>query len=498
MHTLALLTALLTASVPTARAAETRVFVSEFQPLDSTSATMAALLAGYLHDELDKSPEIEAVVAASAPSFGETSADLYVQSCPPDNAVGCAFIVAGTVDAEYAITGTVSQNDNTRWVDVVIIDIVGSREAVSFRMDLRVGDDAYLAASIEELLLGVIHGEEGVEEDIRDRGLIQKDTRAIDKKAVAEQLAELNMEMGDISSTRTDREVKRTQYTKEDVISEMESDAAKPWDRLGMTPDEYMDYKNSGMTLKEWRNAAAGRRHQIIVRGTGGLTRAAVGTSYYGHYALDATTGAIPEVYAWESRVGASAPEAGLWVGYGLTPIIEVDLGGGYVGGPYQVEIQQQVLNTEFFPKEGESYLASNFWVGGRVLAAFFPVKKAHPVAGGGVWMAVSSPLDSHVLPPPNSGLPVFPRSSTVSAQAVGGVDLSVGPMLDLYAHVPIGVVVGGNTQSTYSQGSGVIENKVDPVEAPPFSAALELGVSLRFLGGVKETNAIDRFEEDY
>lgn len=494
MHTLALFAALLS----NAHAAETRVFVSEFQPMDSRSATMAALLAEYLHEQLEKHPEIDVVLAESAPPFGETSAELYVQSCPPDNAVGCAFIVAGTVDADYAITGTVTQTDDTRWVDVVIIDIVGSREAVSFRMDVRVGDDAYLAKSIEELLLGVIHGEEGVEEDIRELGLIQKDTQAIDKKLVAEQLAQLNDELGEITGTRTDREIQREEYTEEDVLTEMESDATKPWDRLGMTPGEYMDYKNSGMTLTAWRNAAAGRRFQVIVRGTGGLTRAAVGTSYYGHYALDASTGEVPEAYAWETRVGASAPQAGLWVGFGLTPVLEADLGVGYVGGPYAVEIQQQVLGNEFFPKEGETYRASNLWFGGRVLAVFSPVKRAHPVAGGGVWVAMSSPLDAHVLPPPNSNLPVFPRSSTVSAQALGGVEVNVNPILDLYAHVPIGVVVGGRTVSTFSEGSGVIESRVEPTEAAPFSAALEVGFSLRFLGGVKESSGIERFEEDY
>lgn len=225
-----LLTLTLRSLLTPALAAEPEVvFVSEFQPADPEAAGMAALLGNYLRDSLREYPELSVLGPEDAPALGEVSAQTYLDSCPAGEAVGCAFVVAAAADARWAVTARVIPQADAQQIEVVIIDVLGSREALSFNMLFAVGDDQDFAQGVAELVLGVVRGEEGLEVDIREMGGQSVKTVAIDKQAVARQLEDLKAELGgEVVSARGDRDVERQEYTMDDLAEDMDSDASKP------------------------------------------------------------------------------------------------------------------------------------------------------------------------------------------------------------------------------------------------------------------------------
>ncbi|MCB9743578.1 MAG: hypothetical protein H6740_13340 [Alphaproteobacteria bacterium] len=483
----------------------TTVFVSELSPADADAGGIAGLLTYYLLEALDSHPELDAKGADDAPDFGEHSARIYLTDCPRGQEVGCAFVVGDSVHAEYAVTGVVGTlPGGGQQVEVYIVDIAGAREAVHYTIDLGVGDDEAFIGGVKELLLSVIAGEEGLVEDIRAMGGVEEETRIIDPELAGKELDDLRDEMGDSGlDTRSDRQVQRGEgYDMDDLAEDMESDATKPWERMGMTPGEYMSFKNSGLTLQKWEELSAGRRFQVIVRPVGGLMRGPVGTRFYGEYAIDPATGAVPEAYQWQTRVGTSAPVGGLRVGFGILPILEVDLGAGVVYSTFTHEVQQFVIDAPNTTKEPIVERAANLAIDARVLAVLMPTRAVHPVAGGGVSVVLSPSLASLRLLDGNTQLYTPPSASTVIAQAIGGVDITVlqNPSLDmdLYAHVPIGVAVGGRLEHSDRYGTGAyLTSSPQPTDPGAFSAGLEVGVSLRFLGGAKARTPFDEFEDE-
>lgn len=133
----------------------TRVFVSELQASDPDAAGLAILLSGYVREVLAEYPELQVIGPDEAPGLGEQSAQVYLDSCPRGEAVGCAFVVGSVAEAAYAVAGRVQPAGEGHRVDVVFIDIEGSREALSFTMDFSVGDDTRFAQGVADLMLGV-------------------------------------------------------------------------------------------------------------------------------------------------------------------------------------------------------------------------------------------------------------------------------------------------------------------------------------------------------
>lgn len=470
----------------------TRVFVSELQASDPDAAGLAILLSGYVREVLAEYPELQVIGPDEAPGLGEQSAQVYLDSCPRGEAVGCAFVVGSVAEAAYAVAGRVQPAGEGHRVDVVFIDIEGSREALSFTMDFSVGDDTRFAQGVADLMLGVARGEEGLEVDIRDMGAESVKTVAIDKDAVARQLEELKAELGgEVVGTRTDREVERREYTMDDLVGDMDSDAAKPWERLGMSPAEYLRFKNSGLSVSAWRTLAAGRRFQLLLHPVVGVARGPWGTQYYARSGVDADTLQILETWAWQARTTDTAPTVGGWVGFGLTPTLEVDLGGGGAFGTFSSQIVREVLETPVSTNETLDSLNANTWVGARVLAGLMPTRKVRPVVGAGALYAWGPGVTTQYGDSLPGHLPTFSNRGETPTQlmvfGLGGGELSVNSKVNVYAHVPVQLVLGGRTALTYSDGGNALVDRQDPPALAPLSGQLDVGVTVRLFGQVPE-----------
>lgn len=475
-------------ATPTQAAEPVPVFVSEFQPTDSSATGIAILLSTYLREVLADYPELRVLGPDDSPPIGGTRALTYLESCPQGEAVGCAFVVGSAVEALYAVTARVAPIEGGHQLDVVIIDIDGSREALSFTMSFGAEDDSRFAQGVADLVLGVTRGEDGLETDIRDLGGETVATVAIDKDAVARQLEQLEAELGgQVVTARDNREVERREYTLDDLAGDMDSDAAKPWDRLGMSPDEYIRFKNSGLSVGAWRELAAGRRFELLIHPVVGMARGPWNTAYHAHSGVDQSTLQIEETWAWQARTTGTAPVVGAWVGFGLTPVIEVDLGAGMAFGRFQSTIVRELLGTPSSAREELDSLNPNGWVGARVLGALRPTNRLRPVFGAGVsygWGPGVSTQYGNTLP---SYMPLFSgrgeTPSQVMAFALGGAELSLGEHANLYAHLPVEMLVAGRTQSTYTDGGTALQSKTQPPALSPLSGQVNVGVTIRLLG---------------
>jgi hypothetical protein len=276
---------LLALSNPALAKDSTDVLVSEFQARDEGSGAFAALLRSYLSEALKEYEALNILEVEDVPDFGEHSALIYLQSCPPGDYVGCALVVGQRAEADYSITGTVTETSRGNRVAVSVIDVAESRESLSFSLDVEVGDDQVFIDGVVELLLAVIEGEAGLSDDVRDMDdpAAKRALKQQMNEDLAAQLNELKDELGDATTVDSlqAREIERSRYTIDDLTEDLESEGTKPWERLGMTTSEYLRYKNSGMSLSAWKQAALGRKNQVMLRGGGGFVRGMIDREYY-------------------------------------------------------------------------------------------------------------------------------------------------------------------------------------------------------------------------
>ena len=474
-----------------------RVFVSEFQPTDEGSAAFAALLRSYLAGALLEVEGMDVVEAEQAPDFGEHSALVYLQSCPPGDFIGCALVVGQRVEADYAVTGTVAETARGNRVDISVINVPDSREALAFSLDVEVGDDQVFIGGVVDLLLAVIEGEAGISEDVRDtedRAAREAAQRAMNAELAA-QLSELKGELGDVSGVESlgDRRIERPRYSLEDLSEDFESEGSKPWERVGMSPSEYLRYKNSGMSLSAWEQAALGKKGKVFLRVGGGFTRGPVDSRYYARYALESAALSTVESYAWQSAVTGSGVGAGAWVGYGLLPSLEIDLGGGLVSGRFGVEVFQDIvarsdpadpsspyeITLEDDRDSEQVFDVFGFWTGARVLTGLLPTRPVRPLIGGGMTYTRMSAMPVQVP----SDVPSFSASTLLQAQVLGGVEASAGDRFDFYAAIPVAFLVGGRVSQAASDGLEVLDNTEPVPSVGLVSAAVELGVAVKLFG---------------
>ncbi len=477
----------------------TRVFVSEFQALNAEAGSLAALLSGYLVGDLDRRSEFDAISADEAPDIQGYSASIYLLSCPSGEYVGCAYVIGDSVDAEYAVAGTVEAFSDSTRVRISIVDVSDSREALSFEVDLGLGDDERFAQGVADILQAVVSGEQGAVVDIREDG----EEVPADHDAVNAQLEALAEEMGGVEmiSSGGDRSVSRPEYTLEDLSMDMATDAAKPWEVLGMSPGEYVEYKNSGLTVNGWRQLAMGRKGQFLFRGAPRFGFGPYDTEYRGWYSIDPNTFAVLEARAWQARKSAAVGGAQLWLGYGLLPYLEVDLGFGVTTGQYQMHIQKEQPDEAPTERPGEDFPAMNLVASARILAVPWVTKKVRPIGGAGVSVVLGEGNAQNLLPGGGTSLPSFDGSHLVMAQGIGGVEVSLNSRMDVYGIVPMSFLVGGWPVREYESGvPGTVQSYQSPPEPSLMAIGVELGITVHMMGALRvgETSRSDWGEESY
>jgi hypothetical protein len=463
-----------------AATAAATIFVAPFVAKDRSAVGIAGMMPSFLEMELDQHPELKVIYLDEIPPVHDQDAAAYLDGCPPGQIVGCAFVVAENSGARFALAGTARSIPAGIRAEIVIIDVVASREVIAFQIDLGTGDDERFAEGVAGVLVAVVKGEAGRVEDIRDLS----EEEAPDYTAAVSQLGALSGEIGDVNSlqVRPPTKIRPPGMTSEQIADRMETEGVKPWERVGMGPNEYLRYKNSGMALSEWQVRNRGRKGELIIRPAVGYARGPTHGKYYGSYARGGVeTLEVQEVYAWQSQLSGGGLHTSASLGYGMSRMFEVGGTVGYAQGRYEIEVLSKTINNTAAPTHPTEHPNPNLFFGGYFLAVMMPDSAIRPVAGGGMTYWRGSGVETKEQLPDD--LPKFGAPVLILAEARVGAEARLSSKVDAFIHVPITAVVGGSDTATRHQGADCAQddgtNCLRTSMTPPGISAMGAGVML-------------------
>lgn len=471
------------------------VLVSALQPRNEESAQLAVLIEAFVAEKLADHPELSLLRVEDAPEFEDYSARVYIESCPPGEIVGCTFVIGERVQAAWAVTGSVKSLVKGTTVDIDIVDVAGSRVAVSFRSELESGRDEAFAEGVARVLVAAIEGEVGREEDIR-KGREGGEDDPVDEEAVARELEALSAELGEFTTTirRSNTKVERPKLTEADIAERSEEEGSKPWERLGMSAGDYLRYKNSNLDLPTWRKRAEGRRFQVLLRAGGGYMNGPVDMSYYGRYAVQGVQ--TVDAYASQSVESGSAGVGAASIGFGVHPMVDVAVQVGVAGGNFSYVISQEVVDAPVGDLEPVVQGQTNVFVGPRVTVAPMPASFIRPTFGVGAYWMQGSSIGQVIVPPDE--LAMFDAQPTWNVEVFGGGEVRIADALDFWMQVPVSLLVGGD-RVLESQATTVpsLEGIKTPTGASAVGVSVLLGVQVRLFGAKpREASTLDATDE--
>ena len=281
---------------------------------------------------------------------------------------------------------------------------------MSFVAVLGAGEDAQLPG-VASVLTAVVRGEAGRVEDIRDLTVAE----APDYSAAAAQLAQLSAELGDIETqtARSGAVITSAGHRRRDQRPDGPR-GCEALGRLGLGPDEYLRWRNSGEDLETWRSRHAGRQQRLIVRAGFGFFQGPVDGVYRGVAAMENRQLNVIEGYSWQTMAGGSGFLSEFGIGYGLTPELEFGAVFGLASGQYQTRVESIVFDPENgrVQDSGETpilkYTNSNHYIGLYSQYAFRPASAFRPLVGAGILRWVGDTVDGKEAVPESLG--TFPR----------------------------------------------------------------------------------------
>ncbi len=468
--------------------------VSALQPATSDAVGLAALLEAFLASYLERDPAMRVVRVEDTPDFPDYDARVWIDSCPKGQVSGCTLVLAERAKARWAVTGTVDVAGAGSRVTVEIVDVDAARVALTFVSELEAGSDEVFAEGVAKLLVSAMAGA-FAERDIRSSDEGGDEAPKVDPEVARRQLEALSRELGDITTfvTASDRPIRRATYTTTDLAKD-DVEGAAPWDRLDMSAEEYLRYKNSGLELMEWRARAVGKHGQLLIRPFGGFRSGPWSGQYYGRYAIDGQQ--IVDTLSVQAVQSNGGAVIGGSVAYGVTPWLDVGLVVGMATGTYSVDVDQQVVGQPDGVVEPVQDQNFPVFLGPRAVATFLPAKSVRPVAGLGVVVVRASGVAEHLELP--EYLTVWPSSWLVAGELLIGGEARLSRALDLYVHLPIDIVVAGDLRQVDRQTLVAAITEYTPPAASTVGFGAELGLQVRLFGRkAKQGGRYDELEVD-
>ncbi len=473
----------------------TPVLVSSLQARNDDSIGLAALVEAFLAQELKKHADIRVIRVEDTPEFADYPARTYMDGCPPGEIVGCTYVIGERGQASLAITGTVQALVGRTKVRIEILDIENARSLIDFQSELEGGSDEGFAEGVAKVLAAAIAGEIGQERDIRfEEG--EEAPALLDDEAIARELRELSKETGGVSAdiVRSNKLIRKSEYTLDDIAKDSETEAQKPWERLEMSPGEYLRYKNSGLQLFDWRERAVGRAGQLLIRPMIGWATGPYNGTYYGRFAYDLVGGnlAVVDAYTSQTVTAGSGLHAALDVGYGLTPVLDAGLWFGMTTGAWTVDINQLTVG-QYETTPQPQYTTQTTLAGGvRVNATLFPVQRFRPAFGGSLYIERGTTvMDAESV---GTNLAVFDPAVLVGGELFVGGEARVSKVVDIFVRVPLHFKLAGSGSIESRVGTQTVLNLTAPTEAGVVGAGVTAGVQIRLFG--KKPKETDQFDD--
>jgi hypothetical protein len=338
------------------------------------------------------------VPVSDVAGFEDYSAEVYLRSCPRELLSGCAYVIGERAGADWAVDGFVEAapgDGGAVLVETTIVDVRRARSVVTFTVRLDGTNDAAWADAVANLVDRL--AAQGDPEDIRDLSAAaaaerEAALRAAEREAVAQSLDTITAGLKG-SRTRTDGgAVRPVRVTAAQIAAWQAQEAAPPWERVGLDPRRYRIYRNRGEDLATFRAQMRGRGGALIVRGGLGGGYANGRVSLDARWAIDPAT---TEVVGLEQRlavIGGGGPLAALEVGYGLTPWLDVAVGGASRRGQHDWLVHAESIDRPREPRPRSTGAAGEIEGLARVTFAPLPLGRARPLATAavGAWTGPS------------------------------------------------------------------------------------------------------------
>ena len=125
-------------------ASATPIMVTSFEALDPAARALADGLPDALSEALEARLDVHVVAPPDGDTISGSPWDVYLASCPPGQAVGCAYVVGRRAGAAWALTGTAATVDGE---SLLRVDFVHLDRTEPFRVyhTLERGEDAWEA-----------------------------------------------------------------------------------------------------------------------------------------------------------------------------------------------------------------------------------------------------------------------------------------------------------------------------------------------------------------
>jgi hypothetical protein len=255
-----------------------KVLITTFQATDAASGPDAARLFELLSERFRRSNDVVPMSAVPAFEVQGYDAVTYMLGCPPGRYAGCELVVGQRTDAVRAVGAEVGRvtdefDEETVVLTVHVVDVGEAREVASFTVPVPAGREEATVEGIAQVFDDVVSGDHELRDLRGSQGGAEPaaELDAARKEILAQSLAELEEELGTAIRTGGVGVIEAPRVTRDDLEQYLERDDRPPWDRVGLTQQQYLRFANSGQPLDAWRRAGWGRTGRVTLRAAGGF-----------------------------------------------------------------------------------------------------------------------------------------------------------------------------------------------------------------------------------
>ena len=484
-----------------------RVLVAPIQSRDEERRGLAMELTRALEDRIASHSEL--VDVAEVPDFDDYgyTANVYMQACPEGQYAGCAMVVGKRANTEWVVGASIETMVDPKAgeagiysMTVHVVDVTGSQELLRFAVSFQLGEKDAVLEGVVKVFGEVLKGAYDPKDMREDSASVPmgKGLSPEQEKAVVDVLADLEGLHGAVERRTPKGVLQEPRFTKADLDPFRDREDGTPWDRVGLTEDQYLRYRNAQMSLIEFKERARGPQGSLVFRVEGGAGGGPYHGDYVGMYArqylgLDAVGDVVERSEVYQVDAGMMG-FARLEVGLGLTPNLEVGWSTRLMSVQVTTFEDEQVVdqpNPAVDPKQ-EGRSASEQGIYAKFLA--WPDRGSSPTlrVGASRWIGPTPKLIDEELTPPS-----LPTQTLI--QVSPGFVVRALPALDVHAGLGLDLGVGAG-KITCLEGRGAPCREVQEynyiIDAPSEQSVSPLGWSLG-LGFSARLGIWGRAEED-
>jgi hypothetical protein len=439
------------------------VFVSRFEPEDPAVLDVSKHVRELLETRLRA--QFILIERAEVPAFEDYSSETYLDSCPPAQFFGCAFVIGSRAQAEWVVTGQVSPSEELEGgppsINVVFIDVNDSRVVFSFSASLAPDSEAAFADGVADVLDKIVQGA-AVEKDIRDEDPRAKAERErLNREALAQSLSDMEGELGALAANVPMEQLRDPKLTAEDLAQFAGGEEATPWDRIGLSQTQYLRFRNSGKTLADWNHLSRGRAARIIVSaGVGGVS-GPWSQFFDGRRGLDRSTLQPLQIREYQHVTHGGGLSTDLEVAVGVHKWIEVGFDATLRSTLYKYRFLSQVQDQDVVVPDINDHSLTTWQIGGRVSfvpMATWPFRPTGTV-GIGWWQGTAI---QHISQMP-TGIEPLDAPTQLFLEIGPGVEVDLGDTITIYGKVMLDQQFAGDQLQAVETGPAILTELYTP-----------------------------------